>query len=79
MDSEPVSATKMGRREGGKAGRHGQIPSSERARIPTLRPRSQLVVTARANGGLSIAQGPVYVLVSPAEVKPLIEAMRTTG
>lgn len=79
MDGEPLSATKMGRREDGKAGRHGQIPSSERTRIPSLRPRSQLVVTPRANGGLSIAQGPVYVLVGLHEIEPLMDAMRTTG
>jgi hypothetical protein len=65
----------MGRREDGKAARQGKVPSSERTRIPSPRPRSELVVTPRANGGLSIAQGPVYVLVGPDEVRPLIEAM----
>jgi hypothetical protein len=79
VDGEPVSATKMGRREDGKTGRHGAIPSSQRARIPSPRPRSELVVTPRANGGVSIAQGPVYVLVGPQEIEPLMEAMRTTG
>ena len=79
MDHKPVSATKMGRREDGKAGGHGNVPSSQRARIPSLKPRSELVVTPRANGGVSIAQGPVYVLVGPNEIQPLMEAMRTTG
>jgi hypothetical protein len=69
----------MGRREDGKAGRHGKIPLSERKRIPSPRPRSELVITPRTNGGLSIAQGPVYVLVGPHEIEPLMEAMRTTG
>jgi hypothetical protein len=79
VDDEPMSATKMGRREDGKAGRRGKIPSSQRARIPSSRPRSELVVTPRANGGVSIAQGPVYVLVGPNEIEPLMDAMRTTG
>jgi hypothetical protein len=74
-----MSATKMGRREDGKAGRHGKNPSSQRTRIPSLRPRSELVVTPRANGGVSIAQGPVYVLVGPHEIEPLMEAVGTTG
>jgi hypothetical protein len=69
----------MGRREDGKAGRRGKIPCSQRTRIPSLRPRSELVVTPRANGGLSIAQGPVHVLVGPKEIEPLMEAMRRTG
>ena len=75
MDGEPVSAIKTGRREEGKAGGHGGVPPLERTRIPSLRPRSELVVTPRANGCLSIAQGPVYVLVGPDEVEPLMEAM----
>ena len=79
MDGEPVSGTKMGRREDGKAVRSGRIPSPRRARIPNSKPRSELVVTPRANGGVSIAQGPVYVLVGPKEIEPLMEAMRTTG
>jgi hypothetical protein len=79
VDDKPVSATKMGRREDGKTGGRGNVPSSQRARIPSSRPRSELVVTPRANGGLSIAQGPVYVLVGPREIEPLMEAMRTNG
>ena len=79
MDDKPVSGTKMGRREDGKAGNHRKIPPLERIRIPSLGPRSELVVTPRASGGLSIAQGPVYVLVGPHEIEPLMEAMRTTG
>ena len=79
MDGEPVSGTNMGRREDGKAVRGGKFPSPQRARIPTSRPRSELVVTPRANGGVSIAQGPVYVLVGPNEIEPLMEAMRTSG
>jgi hypothetical protein len=79
MGGEPVSAATMGRREDGKMGRHNKIPSSQRARIPSSRPRSELVVTPRVNGGVSIAQGPVYVLVGPNEVEPLMEAMRTTA
>jgi hypothetical protein len=78
VDGKPVSATKAGRREGGKAGGRGKVPSSQRTRIPSPRPRSELVVTPRANGGLSIAQGPVYVLVGPKEIEPLVEAMRIT-
>jgi hypothetical protein len=74
-----MSATKMGRREDGKAGGDGRIASQQRTRIPSSRTRSELVVTPRANGGLSIAQGPVYVLVGPNEIEPLMEAMRTTG
>lgn len=79
MGGEPVSAIEEGRREDGKAGRRRKIPSSQRARIPSSRPRSELVVTPRANGGVSIAQRPVYVLVGPNEVEPLMEAIRTTG
>jgi hypothetical protein len=79
VGGEPMSATKMGRREDGKAGRHGTIPSSQRTRIPSPRPRSELVVTPRVNGGVSIAQGPVYVLVGPNEIEPLMDGMRTTG
>jgi hypothetical protein len=74
-----MSATKMGRREDGKAAGDGKIPASQRTRIPSPRPRSELVVTPRANGGVSIAQGPVYVLVGRSEIEPLMEAMRTTG
>jgi hypothetical protein len=74
-----MSATKMERREDGKAGRHVKIPSSQRTRIPSRRPRSELVVTPRTNGGVSIAQGHVYVLVGPNEIEPLMEAMRTNG
>ena len=79
MGDKSVSATKAGRREAGKAGRRGKVPPSQRARVPSRRPRSELVVTPRANGGLSIAQGPVYVLVGPREIEPLMEAMRTNG
>jgi hypothetical protein len=79
VDGEPVTATKMGRREDGKMVRHNKIPPSQRARIPSPSSRSELVVTPRANGGLSIAQGPVYVLVGPNEIEPLVDAMRTTG
>jgi hypothetical protein len=79
VDDKPVSATKMGRREDGKVPRQGKIPSSQRTRIPSSSPRSELVVTPRASGGVSIAQGPVYVLVRRNEIEPLMEAMRTTG
>jgi len=79
VEGKPVSATKMGRREDGKTGGCGNVPSSQRARIPSPRPRSELVVTPRVNGGVSIAQGPVYVLVGPKEIEPLMEAMRTSG
>jgi hypothetical protein len=79
VDNKAMSATKMGRREDGKMARHNKIPPFQRARIPSPRPRSELVVTPRANGGLSIAQGPVYVLVGPNEIEPLVDAMRTTG
>jgi hypothetical protein len=78
VDREAVSAAQPGRREDGKVGRRGNVPSP-RARIPSSRPRSELAVTPRANGGVSIAQGPVYVLVGPNEIEPLVEAMRTTG
>jgi hypothetical protein len=78
VDYTPMSATKMGRREDGKTGGDGRIPSPQRTRIPSPRPCSELVVTPRANGGVSIAQGPVYVLVGPKEIEPLVEAMRTT-
>lgn len=78
MAGKPLSATKMGRREDGKAGGRGSVLPSQRARIPSSRPRSELVVTPRANGGVSITQGPVYVLVGPKEIEPLMEAMRTT-
>jgi hypothetical protein len=73
-----MSATKMGRREDGKAGGDGRVPSPQRTRISSPRPRSELVVTPRASGGVSIAQGPVYVLVGPEEFEPLMKAMRTT-
>jgi hypothetical protein len=56
-----------------------RIPSQQRTRIPSPRTRSELVVTPRANGGVSIAQGPVYVLVGPREIEPLMQAMRTIG
>ena len=79
MDGEPVSTTKTGSREDRKTGRPGKIPPPERARIPSFTPRSELVVTSRVNGGVSIAQGPVYVLVGPNEIEPLVEAMRITG
>jgi hypothetical protein len=78
VGDKPLSATKTGRREDGKAGGDGRIPSPQRTRIPSTSPRFELVVTPRANGGLSIAQGPVYVLVGPKEIEPLLEAMRTT-
>jgi hypothetical protein len=39
-------------------------------------PNSELVVTPRPNGGVTITQGPVYVLVSAAEVEPLIAAVK---
>jgi hypothetical protein len=71
MGGEPVSVERSGRREDGKTG------SPPRARIPTDRPRSELSVTPRANGGVSIAQGPVYVLVGPSEIEPLMEAIKT--
>jgi len=74
-----MSATKMGGREDGKAGGDVRIPSQQRTRIPSPRTRSELVVTPRANGGVSIAQGLVYVLVGPREIEPLMQAMRTIG
>jgi hypothetical protein len=58
-------------------GRRDKAASRLRARVPTDRPRSELVVTPRANGGVSIAQGPVYVLVGPKEIEPLVDAMKT--
>jgi hypothetical protein len=39
-------------------------------------PNSELVVTPRPNGGVTITQGPVYILVGPDETAPLIEAIR---
>lgn len=74
-----MSAEWARRREDGKTGRGegGKMGSPPRARIPTDRPRSALSVTARANGGVSIAQGPVYVLVGPREIEPLMEAIKT--
>jgi hypothetical protein len=39
-------------------------------------PNSELIITPRPNGGVTITQDPVYVLVSAAEVDPLIEAMK---
>jgi hypothetical protein len=77
VDGKPVSAAKPGRREGGKVARRGNVPWSQRTRIPSSRPRSELVVTPRANGGVSIAQGPVYVLVGPKEIEQLVDAMKT--
>jgi hypothetical protein len=74
-----MNAAKTGRREGGNAGRSGKFVSPQRARIPTCRPRSELVVTPRADGGVSIAQGPVYVLVGPSEIEPLLEAIGLNG
>jgi hypothetical protein len=53
-------------------------PVLQRSRVPSSRPRSQLVVTSRANGGVSISQGPVYVLVGPNEIEPLVEAIKAT-
>ena len=79
MGSEPLSAEQTRRREGGKTGRRDKAGPPHRARVPTNRPRSELVVTPRANGGVSIAQGPVYVLVGPKEIEPLVELIRTTG
>lgn len=58
-------------------GRGDKAASAHRTRVPTNRPRSELVVTPRANGGVSIAQGPVYVLVGPKEIEPLVDAMKT--
>lgn len=73
-----MSADHSRKREDGKTGRRDKAASPQRARVPTNRPRSELVVTPRANGGVSIAQGPVYVLVGPNEIEPLVEAIRTT-
>jgi hypothetical protein len=39
-------------------------------------PNSELVITPRPNGGVTIAQGPVYVLIGPGEVAPVLDAMR---
>ena len=39
-------------------------------------PNSELVITPRPNGGVTITQGPVYVLVSADEVEPLMQAMQ---
>jgi hypothetical protein len=39
-------------------------------------PRSELVITPRPNGGVTIAQGPAYVLIGPGEVAPVLDAMR---
>ena len=75
----PVRGINRGRREDGKSGVVARIPPPQRTRIPSPRPRSELVVTPRASGGVSIAQGPVYVLIGPNEIEPLVDAMRTTG
>jgi hypothetical protein len=37
---------------------------------------SELVITPRSNGGVTITQGPAYVLIGPDEIAPLIGAIR---
>lgn len=39
-------------------------------------PNSELLVTRRPHGGVSIKQGPVYILISADEVEPLVSAIR---
>ena len=39
-------------------------------------PNSELIVTPRPNGGVTITQGPVYVLIGPDEVDRVMDAMR---
>ena len=39
-------------------------------------PRSELVITPRPNGGVTIAQGPAYVLIGPGELAPVMDAIR---
>jgi hypothetical protein len=78
VDGEPLNADESERREGGKTGRREKAVPPQRTRIPSTSPRSQLVVTPRASGGVSIAQGPVFVLVGPDEIEPLVEAIKTT-
>jgi hypothetical protein len=39
--------------------------------------RSDLIVSPRGNGGCTITQGPVHVLIGPEELGPLLEAIAT--
>jgi hypothetical protein len=39
-------------------------------------PNSELLVTPRPNGGVTITQGPVYVLIGPDELAPVMDAVR---
>ena len=77
MDGEsPVTTTKLARLQGCNMAGHGDMPSSiERKYISGRNRTSEIVVTARANGGVSISQGPAYILIGPDESDRLIEAM----
>jgi hypothetical protein len=39
--------------------------------------RSDLIVSPRGNGGLTIRQGPSHVLIGPGEIGPFIAALQT--
>jgi hypothetical protein len=39
-------------------------------------PNSELVITPRRNGGVTITQGPVYVLIGPDELAAVMDAIR---
>lgn len=39
-------------------------------------PNSGLVITPRRNGGVTITQGPAYVLIGPGELAPVMDAIR---
>lgn len=56
------------------------LPSSAGKAIMRIRningPNSELVITPRRNGGVTITQGPAYVLVGADEVEPLMHAMQ---
>lgn len=39
-------------------------------------PNSELVITPRPNGGVTITQGPAYVLIGPSELAPVMDAIR---
>jgi hypothetical protein len=68
------------RQDGDPAQMPCPVPSSrERTYVSGRNHKSGMVVTQRDNGGLSIAQGPAYVLVGPDEVRPLIEAIEPTS
>jgi hypothetical protein len=39
--------------------------------------RSDLIVSPRGNGGLTVKQGPAHVLIGPAELAPFIAALQS--